>query len=391
METLTSDERLAVLDWYKQIDTGWTEVEKRRASHAAEAPKPRVQKVLVATEGLPPVKLHTQAESEFLKETHFLKRGEPNNKVAVASQNFLQVLMANSDAPQLFQTQPPMGWRTSYQRASLTNWLTDCQAGAGNLLARVIVNRLWQHHIGRGIVATPSDFGTRGDPPTHPELLDWISTELLRHRWELKPIHRQILSSSTYKQSCVVDEDRATIDRENALIWHRPRRRLEAEIIRDAILSISGELDDRLYGPGQLDEGHHRRSLYFTVKRSQLMPSMTVFDAPDGTTPVADRPQTTVTPQALLLMNSPQVRLASHHFANALLPVAKRSLDRAVRAGYLSAVGRSPTSTELADAVEYLRQETQATSSNANDSRLSKALTNFCQILFCLNEFVYAD
>ena len=391
IEKLSADERNQVLDWYKRIDTGWVEVDKRRAVHAAEAPKPRVQKVLVATEGLPPVKLHTQAESEFLKETHFLRRGETNNKVAVASQNFLQVLMANTNAPQLFQVPPPSGWRTSYQRTSLTNWLTDCEVGAGSLLARVITNRLWQHHVGQGIVVTPSDFGTRGELPTHPELLDWLSTELVRHHWELKPLHRMIISSSTYRQSSDTDESRAMIDRENKLIWHRPRRRLEAEIIRDAILSVSDTLDDRLYGPGQLDEGHQRRSLYFTVKRSQLIPSMTVFDAPDGTTPVAERQQTTVTPQALLLMNNPQVRQAAHHFAARLLPVATKSTEQAVRVGYLLAIGRSPTPAEQADAVTFLREQANPETTNGRNERLSKALTNFCQVLFCLNEFIYSD
>jgi hypothetical protein len=340
---------------------------------------------------LPPVKLHTQAEAEFLKETHFLRRGEPNQKVSVASQGFLQVLMANPDAPQLFQSEPPPGWRTSYQRTSLTNWLIDREAGAGNLLARVIVNRLWQHHLGRGIVATPSDFGTRGELPTHPELLDWLALELVRHQWELKPLHRLILTSGTYLQSCDTDEARASIDRENKLIWHRPRRRLEAEVIRDAVLSVSDQLNDRMYGPGQLDEGHRRRSLYFTVKRSQLMPSMTVFDAPDGTTPVAERPQTTIAPQALLLMNNPNVREASRQFASRLSPIAATSVNEAVRQGYLTALSRPPTSEEMANTVQFLKDQQASYSAADANSGLSKALVDFCQVLFCLNEFIYTD
>ena len=335
--------------------------------------------------------LHTQAEAEFLKETHFLRRGEPNNKESVATQNFLQVLMANPDAPQLFQVEPPPGWRTSYRRTALTNWLVDREAGAGNLLARVAVNRIWQHHLGRGIAGTPSDFGTRGELPTHPELLDWLALELVRHRWELKPLHRAILASATYRQSCDVDEARAVVDRENRLLWHRPRRRLEAEIIRDATLAISGQLDDRLYGPGRLDEGHHRRSLYFTVKRSQLMPSMTVFDAPDGTTPVADRPETTIAPQALLLMNNPQVREAAHQFAVRLHSAALASPEEAVRLGYLMAAGRIPDSEELAGSLKFLKQQADSYAGADPKLNLTRALDDFCQILFCLNEFVYLD
>jgi mono/diheme cytochrome c family protein len=390
-DKLTAAEKQQALDWYRPQDAGWKELDERRTSHAANASKPRLQKVLVATEGLPPVKLHTQAESEFLKETHFLRRGEPNNKEAVATQGFLQVLMSNPDAPELFQSQPPAGWRTSYRRASLANWLLDREAGAGNLLARVIVNRLWQHHLGQGIVATPSDFGLRGEPPTHPELLDYLASELARRDWDLKAIHRLIVTSRVYQQSCDIDEQRAAVDRENKLLWHRPRHRLEAEVIRDAVLAVSGELDERLYGPGTLSEGHHRRSLYFTVKRSQLMPSMTVFDAPDGTTPVADRPQTTIAPQALLLMNNPQVRDASRQFAARLVPVTTQSLDAAITRGYLTAVSRAPTTEELLSAVEFVRQQAASYSSTDPQAGMSRALVDFCQVLYCLNEFIYTE
>ncbi|MBC8114269.1 MAG: DUF1553 domain-containing protein, partial [Candidatus Saccharimonas sp.] len=171
----------------------------------------------------------------------------------------------------------------------------------------------------------------------------------------------------------------------------RPRRRLEAEVIRDAVLAASGQLDDRLYGPGKLDEGHRRRSLYFTIKRSQLMPSMTVFDAPDGTTPVADRPQTTIAPQALLLMNNPQVRDASRQFAARLQPVAAKSLDEAVRLGYLTAVSRAPSPDELSGTVEFLRQQAASYSASDPQAGLQKSLVDFCQVLFCLNEFIYTE
>ena len=388
---LSPDDRTKVLNWYKSRDAGWKSVEDRRAAHAAQGPKPRLQKVLVATEGLPPLTLHTQAEAEFLKETHFLRRGEPNQKEAVATQNFLQVLMSNPDAPQLFQSVPPVGWHTSFRRTALTNWLIDRESGAGNLLARVGVNRLWQHHMGRGIVATPSDFGTRGDVPTHPELLDWLAGEFIRHDWELKPLHRAILSSCTYRQSCDIDESRAAVDRDNRFLWHRPRRRLEAEVIRDAVLAVSGQLDDRMFGPGRLDEGHRRRSLYFTVKRSQLMPSLTVFDAPDGTTPVADRPETTIAPQALLMMNNPNVRDAAREFAVRLMPIAMNSPGDAVRMGYLAAVCREPSKDELENSVTFLKQQLESDSTAPSDGRLLRALEDFCQVLFCLNEFVYVD
>src|SRR5262249_20245945 len=158
-------------------------------------------------------------------------------------------------------------------------WLTDVDQGAGRLLARVIVNRLWQHHMGRGIVATPSDFGTRGEPPTHPQLLDWLASELIARKWKLKEIHKLILTSATYMQESRTDDSRLRLDRENKLFWHHPGQRLEAEVIRDSLLYVSGMLDETMLGPGTLDENSRRRSIYFTVKRSKLMPMMTVFDA----------------------------------------------------------------------------------------------------------------
>jgi hypothetical protein len=200
-----------------------------------------------------------------------------------------------------------------------------------------------------------------------------------------------ILTSAVYRQSCDVDESRAAIDRENKLFWHRPRRRLEAEAIRDAVLATSDQLDDRLYGPGRLDEGHRRRSLYFTVKRSQLMPSMTVFDGPDGTTPVADRPQTTIAPQALLMMNNPQIREASRQFAIKLQPLAAKSLEVAVEAGYLNAVNRQPSPQELSGAIEFLRQQAASYSPGDSNAGVNPALIDFCQVLFCLNEFIYTE
>src|SRR5439155_9975072 len=138
-------------------------------------------------------RLHTQG-ADFFNETFFLRRGDPDQKERVATPSYLQVLMSGAGQEQRWRSEPPKEWRTSYRRRSFASWITDVKAGGGTLLARVIVNRLWQHHMGRGIVATPSDFGTRGTPPTHPELLDWLAAELIRNGWHLKPIHKAIMS-----------------------------------------------------------------------------------------------------------------------------------------------------------------------------------------------------
>ena len=124
----------------------------------------------------------------------------------------------------------------------------------GTCSARVIVNRLWAEHFGRGLVHTVSDFGIRGEPPTHPELLDFLATELIRNGWKLKPIHKLIVTSDAYKQSSTRDEAKAKLDPENKLVWRQPVRRLQAEVIRDSILAVGGRLNTTMYGPGTLSE-----------------------------------------------------------------------------------------------------------------------------------------
>ncbi len=200
--------RDAVLRWFRPLDDGWRERNRAVREHAAQTPQPTLTKVLITSEGLPAVRLHTQGD-DFLTETHFLERGDPNRKKDVVTQSFLSVLMTSADSERAWQTAPPTGWRTSYRRRALAEWITDREHGAGALLARVIVNRLWQHHLGRGIVATPSDFGTQGAPPTHPELLDYLAAELIANDWRLKPIHRLIMQSAVYMQSTAGDESRA--------------------------------------------------------------------------------------------------------------------------------------------------------------------------------------
>ena len=220
----------------------------------------------------------------------------------------------------------PSGDKTG-RRAALAKWL----AGPDNpLTARVIVNRLWQHHFGRGIVATPSDFGVRGEPPTHPELLDWLASELVAHDWRLKPLHRLIVTSATYRLSNKANPKLAAEDPENTLFGRANRRRLDAEGVRDAMLAVSGELNPKMGGPGVLaplekevedlifteaevvdlwpedrDPSEHvRRSLYLFRKRNVRYPLLEAFDAPDTQTACPRRETSTHALQALSLLNS---------------------------------------------------------------------------------------
>jgi hypothetical protein len=346
------------------------------------------RKAMICSEGLTPVRLHSQG-ADFLKETHFLKRGDPNQKDGVATQSFLQVLMRSPEGEKRWQASPPKGWRTSYRRRSLANWITDAEAGAGHLLARVIVNRLWQHYFGRGIVATASDFGLQGDRPSHPELLDWLASELIAQNWRLKPIHRFILTSAAYRQANTFDAGKYAIDPDNRLVWRRVPRRLEAEVIRDSLLTVAGQLDRRMFGPGTLDPNHKRRSIYFFVKRSQLVPMMVLFDAPDGVVGIEQRTTTTIAPQALLMMNNAAVRASASALAGRLARLSDPAA--AIRTGYALALGRPPHLGELANSLAFLSEQRSSYQEEKRADAEQRALVDFCQVLLGLNEFVYID
>jgi hypothetical protein len=383
----TPEETSKLLRWYATLDPEWQALNRKVQEHLATEPKPKKVKVLISTEGLPAVRLHTQG-GDFLEQTNFLKRGDPDQKQGVADPSYLQVLMTAADREKHWPARPPQGSRTSFKRTALANWLTDREQGAGHLLARVIVNRLWQYHMGRGIVATPSDFGTRGTAPTHLDLLDWLAEELIRNKWKLKPIHKLIMTSAAYTQSSQVDPARAAKDPDNKLFWRRPSLRLEAEAIRDSLLAVGGVLDTTMYGPGTLDESSKRRSIYFTVKRSQLIPMLQVFDAPEALVSIGERPRTTVAPQALLLMNNPHVRSYARGFARRIASAG--SIEDAVKRGYQVALTRDPTAEELSDSTAFVKAQMEAHRKSPNEAR-ELALADFCQVLLCMNEFVYVD
>jgi hypothetical protein len=365
----------------------WRKLNEQLAALRRKGPAVAKYRAMICSEGLKPLRLHSQG-ADFLEQTHFLQRGDPNQKNGIATPSFLQVLMRHPDGERPWREAPPKGWRTSYRRRSLANWMVDVEHGAGHLLARVIVNRLWQHHFGRGIVNTPSDFGLQGERPTHPELLDWLAGELIAQGWRLKPIHRLIVTSAAYRQAATFDRGRAAVDPDNRLLWRRAPRRLEAEVIRDALLAVAGQIDRRMFGPGSLEPDYRRRSVYLFVKRSRLVPMMVLFDAPDGTVGIESRTSTTIAPQALLLMNNPVVRAAARAFAARLRGLSDAE---AVRRGYTLAVGRSPRAAEQTEATAFLAEQRDSYREEKKADADLLALTDFCQALLGLNEFVYVD
>lgn len=385
-----ASDRANLLAWHKTVDDRWQRLNAAVEEHLKQQPTPALTKVMVTSEGFTPIRFHTQG-ADFFEKSYILKRGDLNQKQAEATQGFLSVLMRSADGERHWQASPPAGWRTSYRRAALANWITDHEQGAGALAARVIVNRLWQHHFGRGIVGTPSDFGSQGEKPTHLELLEWLASQLVENGWHLKPLHKLMLTSSVYMQTADTDDERSRIDPDNRLLWRRNRQRLEAEIVRDAMLAASESLDKTMLGPGTLDEGHHRRSIYYTIKRSQMIPLMTLFDGPDALQGLGQRATTTVAPQALALLNNVNLQSYAHALAKAVHAEAPDSSSAAVRSAWLRALSRQPDDAELAEVLAFVAAQAESYRAAGKPDAAVLALADACQALMALNEFVYVE
>ena len=342
-----------------------------------EAPEPYASaNVLAHSDSVP----HTYvlAHGDFRKQGELVKPGLP---------------VALGPSPTIHE---PEGVRfVPRRRAALAQWLT---AEEQPLLGRVMVNRIWQHHFGRGLVRTPNDFGSHGDLPTHPDLLDWLAVEFAERGWSIKEMHRLIMLSNTYRASSVASQQGLAQDPDNRYLGRMSRRRLDAEAIRDSILAVSGALNLKMGGVGVIppltseeilaarmphlwpanpDPAEHvRRSVYLQVKRSMAVPMLQVFDAPDTAMSCARRETSTVAPQALALMNSKFVLDQADLFADRLRDLAEQPPGALVDAGWKLALGRAPTADERLTALGFLART---------------SLPQLCLMLFNMNEFVYVD
>ncbi len=268
-------------------------------------------------------------------------------------------------------------------RVEFAQWLTSRE---NPLTARVWANRLWQWHFGQGIVTTPSDFGTLGSPPTHPGLLDWLASELMENGWSTKHLHRQIVLSATYRQQRLHSEANAAIDPENTLLWNWPRRRLEAEAIRDAVLVATGELDDTIGGPSvppERDEKALRRTLYLYQRRSDMPTVMEMFDAPELISSCPQRGVSTVALQPLYLLNSGFMMHRAEVLAKEVSQTAGNDPARQVETAFLTTLGRQPDKDEREQAIAWLQ------SGATTEADSATALLQFCHALINLNEFLY--
>lgn len=270
------------------------------------------------------------------------------------------------------------------QRATLALWLTD---GENPLSVRVIVNRLWQWHFGTGIVDSSNDFGVLGGEPTHPELLDWLSRKFVEEDWSLKSMHRLIMTSATYRQSSIPQdiESVQNVDPENRMLSWMPARRMDAEQLRDSLLSVSGEIDTTMGGPAVKEENSPRRSIYVLNKRNKEMTMMNTFDTPDLHNSCSLRDVTTTPIQALALLNGEWTVERAKQFADQILINKVASIESRINTAYLTALGRGPTEDDIIDALNFF--ETLEPESEAYRT----AWIDFCHVLMNTNEFVYSN
>jgi hypothetical protein len=272
-------------------------------------------------------------------------------------------------------------------RLALADWLTN---PSHPLTARVWVNRLWQHHFGRGIVATPHDFGVKGPPPSHPDLLDWLASELLRTGGRAKHLHRLIVCSRTYRQSSSAEAASMRLDPENTFLARWAPRRLEAETIRDAMLAVSGELDLSIGGPSNPDESKSvRRTLYLVQKREHPPAVQELFDGPSAVAESCPRRLVSTVPlQALYLLNNDSAVARARAFARRVLDRAGTSGEHQVETAFAFALGRAPDAAERQAARDFFRSHAGDTAGLAGPPA---ALVHFCQALLNVNEFVYLE
>jgi cytochrome c553 len=337
---------------------------------------------------------------------HVALRGNYQNAGILAPRRFLQVLAGEGHAP-LTTTQSG--------RLELARWIASKQ---NPLTARLQVNRVWQHHFGTGLVSTSDNFGARGEKPSHPELLDYLAAEFVANGWSVKKLHRLILLSNVYQTSSKADEKALRADSNNRLLSHFPRRRLDAESIRDSLLFVSGRLDPAVGGsesgellfkeaedinsrirPNRVQTDHPiyttsvRRSIYLPVVRNAIPDVISLFDGADPNGVTAIRNDTTVASQALFLLNHPFIREQSRYFAKRLLGEDKVTDDKRVAIGYRLALGREPLSTEVREVTEFLaeyQKKVLERGAKPEEARLI-AWQSFCQTLFCRNEFLYVE
>jgi hypothetical protein len=348
--------------------------------------------------------------------TYVLKGGSWESPTEEVEPGFLSIL--NPAATPIMKS--PRSNSTG-RRTALARLLTDPE---NPLVARVIVNRVWQHHFGKGIAASSSDLGFKGEQPANPQLIDWLATEFVREGWSLKKLHKTIMLSATYQQSSQFRADAAQRDPEDKLLWRYPRQRLEGEVIRDAALYVSGNLNPKMGGPSiypelpngmekaggwrvsKEQEERNRRSIYIFVKRNLRYPMFETFDMPDTHESCARRNCTTSPLQALSMMNDALTLEWARGFASRVLSQAGPDRRNQIDCAYRIAFGRLPTDSECSLVDHFFSEHSQIIEQRLRGNELvalpdempasislvqAATLEDFCHMLLNSNEFVYLN
>jgi hypothetical protein len=310
------------------------------------------------------------------RQFHVFTRGNPIDRGERVEARFLTSLGGSDQSP----------FTPGAKRLSLAEAIVH---PANPLTRRVIVNWVWQRHFGLGLVRTPDDFGTRGDPPTHPELLDYLASRLLEDGWSLKKLHRRIMLTKVYQQASVESPAARITDPDNTLLWRMPRRRLELEAMRDAMLAVSGELKlERGGRPFELlaQPTIPRRSVYAFINRDIVAPLLSTFDGANPNACTAKRPDTLVPQQTLFALNSDFIQDRARALAASVVEIDDATSDDAqrVRAIYRRIFAREPDEKELALATEYVQR-------NQVPSDAIAAWQRLAHVLLAANEFLFLD
>ncbi len=364
-----------------------TELKKQMAAieSSAESLKQELQKLLV--DG--PYAMTYGMSEGTPHNVRMQLRGEPDHPGDEIPRGFIKVL-----GGQAFSSEA-----AGSGRLELAEWLTNPKHP---LTARVMANRIWQYHFGRGLVRTPNDFGVRGMAPTHPELLDHLATHFVRDGWSIKAMHRRIMLSATYQQAAHGSGDMAAAERYTAFL----RRRLSAEEIRDSILVLSGELDAEpgkehpfpsptgwgysQHGPFVAVYDHNKRSVYLMTQRIKRHPFLALFDGPDPNTTTADRLLTTVPTQSLYFLNDPFVHTKADRWAARLIVTSPDAAGR-VESAFRSVLGRTPSGEEITQAVSFIENYEAEASAAKLDNAPSRALAAYLRTLLSSNEFLHVE
>jgi Protein of unknown function (DUF1553)/Protein of unknown function (DUF1549)/Planctomycete cytochrome C len=338
-------------------------------------------------------------------EAHLLKRGnynDPGPKVDPTA----PAALTDKDNP--YKAKPPfVGSHSTGRRLALARWLTRPGSRAATLLARVTANRVWQHHFGTGLAATPDNLGYTGSPPSHPELLESLAAKLIESGWSLKSLHRLIVASAAYRRaSTVPDPVRASkVDPDNRLLAHYPLRRLDAEAVRDAMLAVSGELDPSPFGPyvpttrrpdgevvvDEKESGSHRRSVYLQQRRTQVTSLLEVFDAPSIVASCPKRPVSTIPLQSLSLLNSSFAARRAEALAKRLEKEAGTDMNTRLDRAFRLIAARPPDAAEAAVARRFLETQPSRYPGLSPPEARKKAWDDLCQMLLASNAFLYVE